>query len=93
MFPFDEVVMISAIPYLMLYRYETAVIGDMLKIVMMTSSNRNFFRVIGPLWITLTKASDTELWYFLWSASEQTVKQTMETTVIWDAMALIMASL
>ena len=35
--------------------------------------------VIGPLcgeftshrWIPLTKASDAELWYFLWSASEQ----------------------
>ena len=39
---------------------------------MMTSSNGNIFRVTGPLcgefighrWIPLTKASDTELWFF-----------------------------
>ena len=45
---------------------------------MMTSSNENIFRVTGPLcgqftghrWITLTKASDTELCCFLWSAHE-----------------------
>ena len=44
----------------------------------MTSSNGNIFRVTGPLWgeftghrwIPLTKASDAELWYFLWSAPE-----------------------
>ena len=49
--------------------------------VMMTSSNWNIFRVIGPLcreftghrWIPLTKASDAELWCFLWSLPEQTV--------------------
>ena len=43
---------------------------------MMTSSNGNIFRVTGPLcgeftghrWIPLTKASDAELWRFLWSA-------------------------
>ena len=46
--------------------------------VMMTSSNGNIFRVTGhlcgeftgPRWIPLTKASDAELWYFLWSAPE-----------------------
>ena len=45
---------------------------------MMTSSNGNIFRVTGPLfgeftshrWIPHTKASDAELWCFLWSASE-----------------------
>ena len=45
---------------------------------MMTSSNRNIFRVTGHLcgeftgyrWIPLTKASDAELWCFLWSAPE-----------------------
>ena len=45
---------------------------------MMTSSNGNIFRVIGhscgeftgPRWIPHTKASDTERWCFLWSASE-----------------------
>ena len=45
---------------------------------MMTSSNGNIFRITGPLcreftshrWIPLTKASDVELWCFLWSAPE-----------------------
>ena len=45
-------------------------------ISMRTSSNGNIFRVTGPLcreftghrWIPLTKASDAELWCFLWSA-------------------------
>ena len=68
----------------------------------MTSSNDNIFRVTGPLWgestghrwIPLTKkASDAELWCFLWSAPEQTVEKTIETPVIWDAIALIMTSL
>ena len=43
---------------------------------MMTSSNANIFSVTGPLcgeftgprWIPRTKASDAELWCFLWSA-------------------------
>ena len=42
----------------------------------MTSSNGNFFCITGPLcgkftsqwWIPCTKASDAELWCFLWSA-------------------------
>ena len=42
---------------------------------MMTSSDRNIFRVTGPLFgeLTghLTKASDAELWCFLWSTHEQ----------------------
>ena len=46
--------------------------------VMMTSSNGNIFRVTGllcgeftgPRWIPHTKASDAELWSFVWSASE-----------------------
>ena len=50
---------------------------------MMTSSNRNSFRVTGPLWgeftrrrwILLTKASDAEFWCFLWSAPEHTVSK------------------
>ena len=37
--------------------------------------------------------SDAELLCFLWSVSEPTVEQTMETPVIWDAMALIMTPL
>ena len=46
--------------------------------ITMTSSNGNIFRVTGhlggeftgPRWIPHTKASDAELWCFLWSASE-----------------------
>ena len=49
---------------------------------MMTSSNGNIFRVTGHLceefpghrWIPRTKASNAELWCFLWSASDQTVE-------------------
>ena len=36
----------------------------------------------GHRWIPRTKASDTELWYFLWSAPEPTFEQPMETPVI-----------
>ena len=65
-----------------------------------TSSNGNIFRATVPLWgestghrwIPLTKASDKELWSFLWSAPEQTAVQTIETPVIWDAIAPIMTS-
>ena len=54
---------------------------------MMTSLNGNSFRVTAPLWgestghrwIPLTKASDAELWCFLWSAPKQTFEQTIET--------------
>ena len=50
---------------------------------MITSSNGNIFRVTGPLcgeftglrWIPRTKASDAELWRFLWSASKRLSKQ------------------
>ena len=67
---------------------------------MMTSSNGNIFHVTGPLygeftghrWIPLTKASDTELCYFHWSAPEPTVEQTMETPVNLDAIVRIMTS-
>ena len=63
----------------------------------MTSSNGNVFRVTGLLCgeftAHCTKASDAELWCFLWSASEPTVEKTMETPVIWDTIALIMTSL
>ena len=45
--------------------------------VMMTSSNGNIFRVTGPVcgeftghrWIPIIKASDAELWCFLWDAT------------------------
>ena len=45
------------------------------------------------LWIPLTKASDVELWCFLWSAPEQTVEYTNKTLVIWDDVVLSMTSL
>ena len=56
------------------YRY---IIG-VEKCRMMTSSNGNIFRVTGPLcgeftghrWIPRIKASDVELWCFLWFAPE-----------------------
>ena len=49
-----------------------------------TTSNR---------WIPLTKASDTELWCFLWSAIEQMIEQTIKIPVIWDTIILIMMPL
>ena len=52
-----------------------------------------FVRVTGHRWIPCTKASDAELWCFLWSAPEPTVEETMETPVISDAIALIITSL
>ena len=38
----------------------------------------------GHWWISLTKASDTEHWCFLWSVPEQTNKQLDETLVFSD---------
>ena len=64
------------------HHYGTVVGYNSVNRFMMTSSNGNNFRVTGPLcgefsghrWIPLTKASDTELWCFLWSVPEWTVK-------------------
>ena len=66
---------------------------------MMTSTNGNISALplwgesTGRRWIPLTKAGDAELWGFRWYAPEQTVEQTIETTVIWGTIALIMTSL
>ena len=49
--------------------------------------------VDSPPWIPLTKASDAQLWCFLWCAPKQTAEETMETPVISDTMALIVTSL
>ena len=54
---------------------------------MMTSSNGNIFRVIGPLcreftgprWIPHTKASDAELWCFLWSTPNKRLSKQMQS--------------
>ena len=43
--------------------------------------------------ILLTKASDAELWYFLWSSPEQTVEHTNEMPVIWDTIAPMITSI
>ena len=43
----------------------------------------------GHQWIPLTKASDAELWCFLWSPREQTVELITGTPSIWDAIAFI----
>ena len=67
---------------------------------MMTSSNGNITRVTGHLcgeftghrWIPRTKDSDAELWWFLWSAPEWMVEQTILGLVIWDAIVPIMPS-
>ena len=67
----------------------------------MTSWYGNIFRETGPLWeestgdrwIPFTKVSDAKLRCFLRSAPVQTVEQTIETLVIWDAVVFIMTSL
>ena len=69
--------------------------------IMMTSSHGNIFRIIGPMckestgrrWIPHTKASDTKLWCFLWSAPELTVEYTIVSLGICDAVMLIIMSL
>ena len=62
----------------------------------MMSSNESISCITGPLWresaahwwIPLTKASDVELWCFLWSGPEQMFEQIIETPVIWDAIEM-----
>ena len=49
--------------------------------------------VQGIRWIPCTKASNAELWCFLWSASEQRVEWTIVRPVIWDATAHIITLL
>ena len=55
---------------------------------MMTSSNGNFFRVTGDLWIPLTKASERSFDVFFDLRLNKRLK-TFETLVSWDAIALI----
>ena len=65
-----------AIPYHFLIWWRT--VRQTMTCCIIMSSNGNIFRITGPLgreftvhwWIPLTKASDAELWCFLWSASE-----------------------
>ena len=68
--------------------------------IMMTPSNGNVFRFTGPLWgestgprwFPLTRPVTRNSDVFL-SVPEQTVEQTIETPVIWDAIAVIMTAL
>ena len=68
-----------------LRRWQTQFIPSLMG--MMTSSNGNIFHVTGLMWgetsghrwFPLTKACDAELWWFLWSATQKTVEQTMES--------------
>ena len=67
---------------------------------MTTSSNGIIFRVTGPLWAEFTGhrsilsqspvARSFDVFFYL---RLKTVEQTIETPVIWDPNALIMASL
>ena len=58
------------------------IVATSYNVQMMAPFNGNIIRVTGPLcgeftghrWIPLTKASDTELLCFLWSAPEQTIE-------------------
>ena len=68
---------------------------------LLTSSNGEIFCVTGPLCreitghrlIPCTKASDAELWWFLWSSPEQAIGLTIETQVIWNDIVLIVTPL
>ena len=44
-------------------------------------------------WVPRIKASNAELWCFLWSAWKKTIEETIVRLVIWDAIAHIMTSL
>ena len=57
---------------------------------MMTSTNGNIFRVTGGL---PSQKPVTQRFEGFLPASEQTAKQTIETPVIWEAIALIVTSL
>ena len=85
------------------YEYSQVTISRILMCneYMMTSLNKNVFRVTGPLWwestghrwIPITKTNHAKLLWFFLSTPEQTVGQTIGPPVIWDAIALIMMSL
>ena len=70
---------------------------------MMTSSNGNIFHVTGPVWgestglrrIPLKRAVTQifDVFFDLSASAEQMVEQTIETPVIWAAIASIMTSL
>ena len=94
-------VFIVIVPQVENHQWKTLLLPGTKSIRVIASPNKDIFRVTGPLWgestglrwIPLAKASDAVLWYFLWSAPEQTVEQTIMTPVFWDVIALIMTSL
>ena len=100
MFPFDDVIMVTkTILQAVTSPFADASTWKWLHLFsyMMTSSNGNICVLLALYeestlhrWIP---RSDAELLCILWSAPEQTVEQTLETLVIWDAIALIMTSL
>ena len=71
----NQILISDDIPH---YHNCACLVPNMWQTTMMTSSNGNIFRVSGPLWGELTgqrwiphaKASDAELWCFLWSTLE-----------------------
>ena len=69
-----------------IWKHQTSYPGIGCHLNIMTSWNENIFDITGPFyreftghwWIPLTKASDAELWCFLWSAPKQTVELTIQ---------------
>ena len=53
----------------------------------------NVMEIAGHQWFPSQKASDAELWCFLWTVPERVVEETIETPVIWDAIMVIITSL
>ena len=84
------------------YAYSDSVTGVSHSQKLITSLNGNIFRATGRLWgefsghrwIPTTKASDAELLFCVRSVPAQTLrKQSIEMSVICDAIAPIMTSL
>ena len=82
-------------PIWILNNVDSMISENIFKIIMMTSSNENIFRVTGLLrgkfsghrWLPLTNASDAELWCLLLCAPEQTVEQIIEAPVWFETQS------
>ena len=95
MFPFDDVIMVTKFfpgPYFLKLSLKMPY-NDIIKWKYFPHYWPFVRESTGHRWVPLTKANDTELWCFLWSAPEQMAEQTIETPLIWDAIVLIMTSL
>ena len=53
-------------------------------------ATKTWYALHDTWWRHQMKASDAELWRFLWFMPEQMFEQTIEMQVIWDAIALIL---